>query len=172
MPTKIPERLRAIVSNTDAQPSVFTAQSKRFYYCRDAVCEYVLREDAVPLNPFRVFGYFLGDRVKRDQIRVANNNLIRIADELWVFGTSIANGVLFEVLLAHELDKPVRFFTIATRAGEIRPASVSDLRFEPELHRLGLNASELRRVVAGEWRPEAPTPRLFEPDATPLENTA
>src|SRR5580704_15510026 len=69
---------------------VFTAQSKREFYCRDAVCEYVFRQGRIPLNPFRVFGYFLGDRVDRDVVRAGNNNLIRISDELWVFGELIA----------------------------------------------------------------------------------
>ena len=123
-----------IASSSAPMPTVFTAQSKEHFYCRDAICEFVLSHGAVPLNPFRVFEYFLGDRVERDLIRRGNNNLVRISDQLWVFGCRIADGVLFEILLARELDKPVRFFTIDNRADRIREASVDELSFEEECY--------------------------------------
>lgn len=122
------------MSKTDKLPIVFTAQSKVYFYCRDAVCEFVFNNDCVPLNPFRAFEYFLGDRVDRDSVRQANNNLIRISDELWVFGHLIADGVLFEIRYAQQLQKPVRFFTVANRACEIREIDISQLKFEPEIH--------------------------------------
>ena len=86
-------------------PVVFTAQSKQHFYCRDAICAYALREGYVPLNPFRLFDYFLNDRVDRNLIRRANFNLVRASDELWVFGDTIANGVLEEIKYAIELKK-------------------------------------------------------------------
>ncbi|WP_420722493.1 hypothetical protein [Hwanghaeella sp. LZ110] len=122
------------MSKVDALPIVFTAQSKAYFYCRDAICEFVFNQNCIPLNPFRVFEYFLGDRVDRDSVRQANNNIIRISDELWVFGHLIADGVLFEIKYAQELGKPVRFFTVSNRANEIKEISVSDLKFEPEVH--------------------------------------
>jgi len=78
------------------------------------------------------FDYFLNDRVDRDLIRRANNQLIALCDELWVFG-DIANGVMFEILLAKNLEKPIRYFTIATRSSEIVEVSLKDLPFEAEL---------------------------------------
>jgi hypothetical protein len=122
------------MSPTDSLPIIFTAQSKAFFYCRDAVCEFVFNNNGIPLNPFRVFEYFLGDRVDRNIVRQANNNLIRIADEVWVFGHLIADGVLFEIKYAQQLNKPVRFFTIANRASHIREITVHQLKFEPEIH--------------------------------------
>ncbi len=92
--------MRLITSPTDRLPVVFTAQSKVYFYCRDAVCQFVFDNGAVPVNPFRVFEYFLGDRVDRNLVRQGNNNLIRIVDELWVFGDVIADGVLAEICLA------------------------------------------------------------------------
>ena len=83
-------------------PVVFTAQSKNHFYCRDTICAYVLSKGYIPLNPFRVFDYFLNDRVERDLIRRANFNLVRKSDELWVFGNTIANGVLAEIKYAIE----------------------------------------------------------------------
>ena len=123
------------MSSTKRRPVIFTAQSKVFFYCRDAVCEFVFRQNAVPLNPFRVFEYFLGDRVDRDTVREGNNNLIRIVDELWVFGEQIADGVLFEILFAKELEKPVRYFTIHNRAEEIREIGIKNLTFEQEIYK-------------------------------------
>src|SRR5262245_10763153 len=118
---------------TQRRPLIYTAHSKLSFFCRDAICEYVLRTGAVPLNPFRLFEYFLGDRVDRDLVRRANNTIVQAADETWVFGTQIANGVLFEIDLARQHSKPVKFFTLGTRAEEIQPVTVDDLTFEQEL---------------------------------------
>lgn len=133
---------------------VFTAQSKREFYCRDAVCEYVLRQGAVPLNPFRVFDYFLSERVDRSQVREANSYLISRCDEVWSFGTRVADGVLGELRLAGSLKKPIRVFSIAANANEIAPIRVGTLRFEPEVYSAGGRKdallAELSRVVVGE----------------------
>lgn len=119
---------------TETRPVVFTAQSKAYFYCRDAVCQFVFDKDAIPLNPFRVFEYFLGDRVDRDKVRLGNNNLIKLVDEVWVFGETIADGVLFEIGLAHELGKPLRFYTIENRANLIRPVRPNEIRFEKAVY--------------------------------------
>ena len=120
------------VSSTKPMRTVFTAQSKAYFYCKDAICEFVFNKNMLPVNPFMVFDYFLGDRVDRDLIRNANNQLISMCDELWVFG-NIANGVMFEILLAKSLQKSIRYFTIATKSSEILEVSLKDLPFEDEL---------------------------------------
>ena len=132
-------------------PLAFTAQSKKFFYCRDTVCEYTFKQGFLPINPFRVFDYFLSDRIERDLVRRSNNQLIRSCDELWVFGP-LADGVLFELFLAAHLGKPIRFFTISTHGSEIRPIeSVDDLTFEPEVHapkqKRETLLNELRRLL-------------------------
>lgn len=127
---------------TERVPVVFTAQSKHYFFCRDAVCAFVLRHDRVPLNPFRMFDYFLNDRVDRDVIRRANFNAIRIADELWVFGDTIANGVFAEIKYAAEVQKPIRFFTISANVDDIRELDFDELEvllkteaeFSSEMH--------------------------------------
>jgi hypothetical protein len=118
---------------TERQPLIYTAHSKLSFFCRDAICEYVLMHGGVPLNPFRMFEYFLGDRVDRDLVRRANNTVVQVADEVWVFGTEIANGVLFEIDLAREHGKAVKFFTLGARVSEINPATIDELSFEQEL---------------------------------------
>ena len=119
---------------TSELPVVFTAQSKLHFYCRDAICEFVFNQGAVPINPFRLYEYFLGDRVDRDLIRQANNNLIRKCDQLWVFGETIADGVLFEILYAKKLKMPVKYFTVDSRADHIKKVSVGELKFEEEVY--------------------------------------
>ncbi len=121
------------ISSTESMSLVFTAQSKKFFYCRDAICEFVLKQKKLPLNPFRIFDYFLNDRVDRDIIRQGNNYLIRICDEFWVFGP-VADGVLFELTYAAKIQKKVKFFTVETIASKIKEITVGEIVFEPEVH--------------------------------------
>jgi hypothetical protein len=114
---------------------VFTAQSKRHFYCREAVCEFVFSRGAVPINPFMAFGYFLADRSGRQDIRDANNALVLRSDALWVFGRELSNGVLAEITLAAENGKPIRFFTVGDVTEEIAELHMDDLRFEDEVLR-------------------------------------
>lgn len=131
-------------------PLIYPAQSKLQFFCRNAVCEFVLRQGGVPLHPFKMFGYFLDDRVERDLIRRANNSVVGRADQIWVFGSEIADGVLLEISLAYETGRPVRFFTIATRSEEIVPLDVDSLSFENELvDAANGDIAALRHVAAG-----------------------
>jgi hypothetical protein len=130
------------------KPVVYTAQSKQFFYCRDAVCEFVFREDAIPLNPFRMFDYFLGDRVDRDAIRAANAEMISRSDEVWVFGETLADGVLLEIAQATSENKPIRYFTIDNSAERIHELAPECLSFEREVHAdTGMNKRQLLEVV-------------------------
>lgn len=134
----------------ESVPLVYPAQSKQYFYCRDAVCEFVLRTGAVPLHPFRIFEYFLGDRVDRDLVRRGNNTIVARADEIWVFGREIADGVLLEISHAHLNSKPIKYHTIATRANEIIEIQSGDLTFEDELlSAVSGDVAVLRDVVAG-----------------------
>lgn len=110
---------------------IYTAQSRHLFYAKMLICKYVLEQDAVPLNPFNVWGYFLYELVDRDLVRRGNNNIVRIADETWVFGP-IADGVLAEIEYAMELKKPLKFFSAGSKFADIKPVDVKDLVFEPE----------------------------------------
>jgi hypothetical protein len=113
---------------------VYTAQSKQYFYCRDAVCEFVFRNNSIPINPFRVFDYFLGDRVERDAIRSANAEVLSRCDEVWVFGETLADGVLIEIAQAERENKPVRYFSIHNDAHRIHEVTPECLDFEHEVH--------------------------------------
>ena len=116
-----------------ARPIVFTAQSKRFFYCREAVCQFAFSRGVIPLNPFMAFGYFLGERTDRDTVRQANDALVLRSDQLWVFGQDLSNGILHEIGLAAESGKIVRFFSIHDRPELIEELHVDALRFEDEV---------------------------------------
>ena len=117
---------------------VYTAQSKQYFYCRDAVCQFVFQRQAIPLNPFRMFDYFLSDRVERDDIRAANNEMISRCDEVWVFGDTLADGVLLEIALAVVKNKSIRYFTINNSVDRIEELFRDSLRFEVEVLGVGL----------------------------------
>lgn len=129
-------------SETSRMPTAFTAQSKVFFYCRDVICEYTLSQGYLPINPFRVFDYFLSDRVDRNMIRRGNNNLLQMCDELWVFGP-ISNGVLFEIASATKQKKRVRFFSIGTKVSNIHMLELDQISFEPEVHKKQIRKEDL-----------------------------
>jgi hypothetical protein len=119
--------------DAEARPLVFTAQSKRFFYCREAVCEFAFAHGVIPINPFMAFGFFLGERTDRDAIRRANHALVQRCDELWVFGRDLADGVLKEITLAAKAEKRIRFFSIDDRPERIEELHIESLRFEDEV---------------------------------------
>ena len=111
--------------------------------------EYILNKKMLPINPFRVFDYFLSDRVDRDLIRQGNNHLIKMCDELWVFGP-ISDGVLFEIFLSLDLGKPIKFFKIGAKVDEIKLIKrITDIAFEPEIHLVGNKKIDLLRRIEG-----------------------
>lgn len=137
---------------------VYTAQSRHLFYARMLITKYTIEQDVVPLNPFNVWGYFLYEMTDRDLVRRGNNNIVRISDEVWVFGP-IADGVLAEIDLAMHYDKPLRFFSAGSKLSAIQPISLDDLVFEPDAekvrsadkikaeiqHYLSVNEHSLRR---------------------------
>ena len=141
------EKIHIKVSPTQSRKVVFAAQSKQSFYCRNAVCEYIFNHDCIPVNPFRIFGYFLDDRVDRQLVRNGNNEMISRCDELWVFG-QISDGVLFEIALCRRLGKPVRYFTIAAIAKEIKELKPEELVFEPEVHKHQVKREDLLKLVS------------------------
>ncbi len=110
---------------------VYTAMSKHYFYYRMFISKYVLEQHKVPLNPFMIFDYFLLDTVDRDLVREGNNNLVKRADELWVFGP-ISNGVLAEIKIVSGLNKPIKYFKIE-KPHKIVPVLVRDVEMEDEV---------------------------------------
>lgn len=111
---------------------VFTAQSCKNFHQRMLICRYVFEQGAVPINPFNVFGYYLYELVDRDLVRNGNNNLMKRCDELWVFG-DISDGVLAEVQMFKELNKPIKYFDISNLPKEVKEISKEKVVLEDEI---------------------------------------
>ncbi len=110
---------------------VYTAMSKHLFYYRMFVSKFVIEQHGVPLNPFMIFDYFLLDTVDRDLVREGNNNLVKRADELWVFG-AISNGVLAEIKIASDMGKPIKYFKIE-KHHQIVPVTAVLVEMEDEV---------------------------------------
>ena len=95
------------------------------------ISRFVLEQEKVPLNPFMLFDYFLIDSIRRDAERKANNSIVLRADEIWVFGP-VSNGVLSEVLIAQEICKKVRYFTIQ-QPHKIIPIDIMHVEMEEDV---------------------------------------
>ena len=116
---------------TDDKKLIFTAMSKHLFYFREHISKFVLENRGVPLNPFMLFDYFLLDTVDRNLVREGNNNLLKRSDELWVFG-KISDGVLVEIKIAKEMNKPIKFFKIG-RSKDIISVSKKEVEMEDEI---------------------------------------
>ncbi len=92
-------------------PVVYPAYSKRNFFWQMHISKYCLEKKMVPLNPFMLFRYFLGDTVKRDEIYRANSEIVNLCDELWVFG-EISDGVQKEIDLKKKMNGKIKFFKI------------------------------------------------------------
>ena len=94
-------------------PIVYPAYSKRNFFLQMHISQFCLEHHVVPLNPFMLFRYFLGDSVERKTIYQANNSIVQMCEEVWVFG-DISNGVLAEIKLKKSMGQPVKYFKIST----------------------------------------------------------
>lgn len=80
-----------------------------------------------------IFDYFMLDTVDRNIIRKANNNLIKLASEIWVFG-EISDGVLAEIKIGKKMKKPIRYFKIK-KSKKILEISKNEVIFEEDLEK-------------------------------------
>jgi hypothetical protein len=95
----------------DKFPIVYTAISKQMFHMRVWITKYVLEKECAPINPFMNFDFAFYGLSKKSIVVTANNNLLCLADELWVFGP-ISDGVLAEILRYKKLNRPIRYFSI------------------------------------------------------------
>lgn len=98
---------------TKTYPLIYPAYSKRNFYLQTHISQFCLDAKTVPLNPFMLFRYFLGDSVSRESVYTANNNIVRICDAVWAFG-EISDGVLAEIKMKRDAGQPVRYFKVNT----------------------------------------------------------
>ncbi|HSW66847.1 MAG TPA: hypothetical protein VLI54_06945 [Bacillota bacterium] len=92
-------------------PVVYPAYSKRIFYWHMHISKYCLDHKMIPLNPFMLFRYFLGDAAPRAEVYRANADIVRLSDAVWTFG-DISDGVLSEVTLKKKMGGQVAHFRI------------------------------------------------------------
>jgi len=112
---------------------VFIAMSKHSFYFRRHAVKFVLEQGYAPISQFGIFDYFITDAVDRDLVRKANNNLIRISNEMWVFGP-ISDGILAETKLVKQWGKPIKYFKIINDK-ETKEISKDEVEFEKGLEK-------------------------------------
>jgi len=108
---------------------VYLAYSKKNFYWRQHLSKITLQMGYVPLNPFMISDYFLLDSVPRDKVRLANNNLIMKADEIWVIG-DISDGMAVEIKLAKKLNKKLRYFSTDGLPKRLKEVKKENLKLE------------------------------------------
>lgn len=115
-------------------PIVYPAYSKRNFFWQMHISQFCLQNRRIPLNPFMLFRYFLGDSVEREKVYTANNNIVAMCDELWTFG-EVSDGVLAEIKLKKDKNQPVEYYKIAkSNPATFRKVSSNSVEFEdPEL---------------------------------------
>jgi hypothetical protein len=111
---------------------VFIAMSKHSFYFRRHAVKYVLEKGFVPISQYGIFDYFIADSVERDLVRRANNNLIRVSDEMWVFGP-ISDGVLAEIKMFKGI-KLIRYFRIVD-SKTVEEITKEEVEFEEDLEK-------------------------------------
>jgi len=105
--------------------------SKHLFYFRRHAVKFVLEQGHTPISQFGIFDYFITDGVDRDLVRRANNNLIRVSDEIWVFGP-ISDGVLAEIKIVKNMNKPIKYFKVIN-SKEIKEITKEEVEFEEDL---------------------------------------
>jgi hypothetical protein len=115
-------------------PIIYPAYSKKNFYWQMHISKFCIEKKVIPLNPFMLFRYFLGDSVPRDKIYKANEKIISICDELWVFG-DVSDGVHKEIKQMELIGKPVRYFKISDNKKTVnfRKINKQNAIFEDEL---------------------------------------
>ncbi|MFW6008521.1 MAG: hypothetical protein ACOCP8_04570 [archaeon] len=92
---------------------VYTSYNREDFSYRFRISRFVFDKNAIPINPFLNFGYYLSDTVKEEKIEKANLELIKKCDEVWIFKNSfLKDGVIEEMKYASKERIPIKFFQI------------------------------------------------------------
>ncbi|MBU5688289.1 MAG: hypothetical protein QW350_04740 [Candidatus Aenigmatarchaeota archaeon] len=121
---------------------VFTAHSSKNSHLSMQICKFVFENGHIPVNLFNLYGYFMFDLIDKQKIFLANNELIKRSDELWVFG-EITEGVFIEIELTKKLGKPIKYFDIITNS----PFQVKEIKEDEVKINDNLNILELKKYV-------------------------
>lgn len=110
---------------------IYVAMSKHLFYFRMQISTFVIKQKQVPLNPFMIWEYFLNDSADREDVKQANDTIVKKCDEVWVFGP-ISDGVLHEIKIAKNMNKIIKYFDVL-RSKDIVEITIKDVKFEEGL---------------------------------------
>ena len=103
-------RLRIKAGKRTQRKLVYATHSRNWFYAREAITRYAVEQGAAVVNPFMNYGFYLNGAVKKDEVDECCHQLIRSADELWVFGP-ISEAILTDIVVAVMEGKHIRFFS-------------------------------------------------------------
>lgn len=113
---------------TAEDPKCQKSQLEANIYRAKTACRILSTLGFLPLAPHLYFTQFLKDEEKKEREIGMKLGLrwLEEADELWVFGDTVSEGMTAEIEKAHELNKPVRNLSEPGRVIELLLKSISE----------------------------------------------
>ena len=84
-------------------------------------CRFAVAEGRIPLAPHLYFPQFLSESSERETAFRMNFELLKLCEEIWVFGDDLSEGMVLELSRAKTLCQTIRYFT--TSCGEVTPCN-------------------------------------------------
>ena len=74
-------------------------------------CRYVVDRNHIPLAPHLLFPQFMDDSNIEERSKAIGFNLelLKLCDEVWIFGDTISNGMEKEIEFAKRIDKTIKY---------------------------------------------------------------
>lgn len=140
------KRLRIRKGKQTHRKMVYVTHSKSWYYAKEIVMQFAIEQGVAAVNPFMNYGFYMNGSVEKDEVVECCHQLIRTADELWVFGP-ISEAILTDIAVAVMEGKEVHFFSISERKSDIHELQMEDIIFEREVHAGQIRKSDLLNFV-------------------------
>lgn len=140
------KRLRIRQGKRTHRKMVYVTHSKSWYYAKEIVMQFAIEQGVAAVNPFMNYGFYMNGSVEKDEVVECCHQLIRTADELWVFGP-ISEAILTDIAVAVMEGKEVHFFSISENRSEIHELKMEDIIFEREVHAGQIRKSDLLNFV-------------------------
>lgn len=84
-------------------------------------CRFAVAKGHIPLAPHLYFPQFLSESSERETAFRMNFELLKLCEEIWVFGDDLSEGMVLELSRAMTLYKTIRYFTISCE--EVTPCN-------------------------------------------------
>lgn len=140
------KQLRIQEGRKEPRKMVYITHSKSWFYAKERVQQFAMMQGVAPVNPFMNFGYYLDQRIDKDEIVASCHQMIRSSEELWVFGP-ISEAMLTDIVVAVMEGKSLRFFSISENPEEIKELEMEKIIFEREVHAGQIHKSDLLNFI-------------------------